>query len=111
MSTALDISCPELTIVIDQGGTYVTTWTIPGSGALSGDFAFIIERQGDVDDVENVAGVITDANARKVQFTLPSTITETLTTTNRLRYSVAQTLGGLRYVIAKGTLSVRGTAL
>jgi len=111
MSALLDLSCPELKIVIDQGSSSVMTWTIPGTGDLTGTVEMTIERRSATADVATVDGVITNAAERKVQIALTSALTQSLPLATDLRYAVSHIVDTERVVIAKGPLMIKGTAL
>lgn len=110
MSTKIDMSVPDVGITIDRGGEYISTWTLPGTGSLTGAVEIIVEARGSSANVAAFTGVIIDAALRKVRFTFPSSVTVTLPT-KPLVYTCKHTIGASTVIIAKGTFTVKGGAL
>jgi hypothetical protein len=110
MIETLDMSAVECAIIIDRGGEYVSTWTLPGTGDLAGTVEIVVEAKGSDTNVCTFTGTIIDAPARKVRFTFASSITATLPT-KELVYSCKHTLSGVTIIVAKGPFRVKGSAL
>lgn len=110
MTAMLDMSVPDVAMVIDRGGEYISTWTLPGTGSLTGVVEIIVEARGSSVNVAMFTGVIIDAAQRIVRFTFPSSVTATMPT-KPLIYTCKHTVGASTVIVAKGSFTVKGGAL
>lgn len=109
MSNTIDMTAPVAAIVIDRGGYYVSTWTLPGTGDLTGAVVILVEETVTSADVVTFAGTITSPSARTVEFTFSSAATALLTG-KFMRYSCRHTVGAAVSIVAKGDFIVRDVA-
>jgi hypothetical protein len=110
MSKMIDMSVPEVAMIIDRGGEYISTWTLPGTGALTGLIEIVVEARGSSVNVASFTGAIIDAALRKVRFTFPSSVTASLPTKPMI-FTCKHTIGAATVIIAKGSFTVKGGAL
>lgn len=111
MNDTLDMSAPEVPIVIDRGGEFVSTWTLPGTGDLTGTVEIVVEAKGSPSNVCTFTGTIIDAPGRKVRFTFASIVTATLPSSKDLIYACKHTVGAVTVIVCKGAFRVKGSAL